>query len=159
MTKREFLARLSGGLKGLPSAEIEERINFYSEMIDDGVEDGLSEQESVEKIGDVEQIIAQIISETSFKKLLKERKLKTLKLNSTQILILAVSSPVWLSLLLSAVAVVLALFVSFLAIIISIWAVLLAFGASSFGGIILGFINIFSGNSGYGVMSIGAGIG
>ena len=34
MNKQEFLAALREGLRGLPPADIEERIAFYDEMID-----------------------------------------------------------------------------------------------------------------------------
>ena len=47
MTKKEFLARLRRGLAQLPPEEREERLAFYSEMIDDRMEEGLSEQEAV----------------------------------------------------------------------------------------------------------------
>ena len=39
MTKQEFLAELRRGLSGLPQNDIEERLNFYSEMIDDRMEE------------------------------------------------------------------------------------------------------------------------
>ena len=38
--KDEFLLKLRLGLSGLPVNEIEERIAFYSELIDDLIEDG-----------------------------------------------------------------------------------------------------------------------
>ena len=42
MTKNEFLEQLRRGLSGLPMEDIDERLNFYSEMIDDRIEEGLS---------------------------------------------------------------------------------------------------------------------
>ena len=47
MGKQEFLAQLRKGLQGLPQEDIEERLTFYSEMIDDRMEEGLSEEEAV----------------------------------------------------------------------------------------------------------------
>ena len=38
-----FLDELRKGLSGLPEEDIQERLSFYSEMIDDGMEEGLSE--------------------------------------------------------------------------------------------------------------------
>lgn len=35
MRKWEFLSTLKNRLSGLPKQEVEERLNFYSEMIDD----------------------------------------------------------------------------------------------------------------------------
>ncbi len=42
MRKSEFLAALRKGLNGLPQADIDASIEFYSEMIDDRMEDGLT---------------------------------------------------------------------------------------------------------------------
>ena len=39
MNKEEFLNALRSNLKGLPSDEIEERISFYDEMIEDILKD------------------------------------------------------------------------------------------------------------------------
>ena len=50
MRKQEFLSALKRSMKGLPKSEIDERISFYSEMIDDRVEEGFSEEEAVAMI-------------------------------------------------------------------------------------------------------------
>ena len=42
MSKQAFLARLRKELSGLPKDDIEERLAFYEEMIDDRTEEGLS---------------------------------------------------------------------------------------------------------------------
>ena len=59
MRKQEFLAKLRKGLSGLPQDDIEERLIFYSEMIEDRKEEGLSEEEAVAAIGSVDEIVAQ----------------------------------------------------------------------------------------------------
>ena len=46
MTKLKFLFELRDRLEGLPYDEVEERLNFYSEMIEDRMEEGLSEEEA-----------------------------------------------------------------------------------------------------------------
>ena len=40
MTKKEFLDELKKGLLGIPEEDINRSIEFYSEMIDDRIEDG-----------------------------------------------------------------------------------------------------------------------
>ena len=40
MNKTEFLNELEARLKGLPKEDVEERLEFYSEAIDDRVEEG-----------------------------------------------------------------------------------------------------------------------
>ena len=41
MNRRDFLSGIEKGLAGLPREDVESRLAFYSEMIDDRVEDGL----------------------------------------------------------------------------------------------------------------------
>ena len=60
MTREQFVKKLKGELSSLPSEELEGRLAFYSEMIDDRIEEGLSEEEAVAAIGDVDEIIAQL---------------------------------------------------------------------------------------------------
>ena len=47
MNKQEFLDALRRALSGVPLEEIEERVGFYGEMIDDRIEEGLSEVAAV----------------------------------------------------------------------------------------------------------------
>ena len=64
MNKKEFIEKLTNGLSALPYKVVVERVSFYSEMIDKLTEDGLSEEEAVSKIGNVDEIISQILSDT-----------------------------------------------------------------------------------------------
>ena len=73
MNKAEFLARLRRGLAGLPREDVEERLTFYSETIDDRMEEGLTEEEAVADLGDVDEIAAQIVADTPLPRLVKER--------------------------------------------------------------------------------------
>ena len=73
MLKEEFLAQLRGGLAGLPQEDLEERLAFYSELLDDRMEEELSEAEAVAAAGPVEQIVQQIIAETPLTKIVKEK--------------------------------------------------------------------------------------
>ena len=65
MNKKEFLAQLRKGLSGLPREDIEDRLAFYSEMIEDRMEEGFSEKEAVSAIGSVDEIVSQIVADTS----------------------------------------------------------------------------------------------
>lgn len=79
MTKWEFLSKLQTKLYGLPQNDIDERLAFYSEMIDDRMEEGLTEAEAVAAIGTVDDVVSQILSETSLRKIIRER----IRLNSS----------------------------------------------------------------------------
>ena len=73
MSKQQFLAELRTALAGLPQDDIEERLNFYGEMIDDRMEEGLTESEALEGIGSVSDIAEQTLAEIPLTKLVKER--------------------------------------------------------------------------------------
>ena len=64
MNKTEFSDALRRALGKLPSYEVEQSIAFYLEMIDDRMEDGMSEADVVAALGPVGAIAAQIIAET-----------------------------------------------------------------------------------------------
>lgn len=138
MKKHEFLARLREGLAGLSHEDIEERAAFYSEMIDDRVEEGLSEEEAVLEIGNADEIAARIIADASRPTGISASDKPKRKLKAWEIVLLAVGSPVWLSLLIAAVAVVFSLYISLWACVISLWAVDLALAVCMLGCVLIG---------------------
>ena len=69
MLKTAFLEALQSGLAGLPQQDIEERLAFYGEMIDDRMEEGLSEEEAVDAIGPVDRVINEIVAQTPLTKM------------------------------------------------------------------------------------------
>ena len=99
MNKIEYLAELRKGLSGLPQEEIEERVTFYSEMIDDRMEEGLSESEAVGAIGTISDVVAQILAETPITTLVKEKVRTNRAMKAWEIVLLVLGSPLWLSLL------------------------------------------------------------
>ena len=138
MTKQEFLALLQSGLSGLPKADVEERINFYSEMIDDRIDDGLCEQEAVSEMGDPEEIISQIIADYPFSKLVMKKIKPKRKLTALEIVLIVLGAPLWIPLIIAFFAVIFSVYISLWAIIISLWAVFVSFIASAVGGILCG---------------------
>lgn len=129
MNKREFIAKLNKNLYFLNRSERQERINFYSEMIDDLIEDGLSEEEAVAKMDDIEVIVSQIREDCNVKTQANLRE----KDPATLILII-VGFPIWFSLLAGLFSIVVSVYAVVWAVIISLWAVfgsLIAVGVSS----------------------------
>ena len=66
MTKKEFLAKGRKALSHLPKEELEERLAFYGEMIDDRMEEGLSETDAVMQILKSEETVAHLFLDESF---------------------------------------------------------------------------------------------
>ncbi len=146
------------GLCGLPQDDIEERLTFYSEMIDDRIEEGFSERQAVLQIGSVDEIVKQSVSDIPLTKLVKEKIAHKKKLKDLEIVLIVLGSPIWISLLIAAFAVVFSLYISLWSVIISLWAVFVSLVGCAFGGIAAGIGFTFGNNGLVGVAVIGAGI-
>ena len=123
MNKQEFLDGLRKGLSGLPQDDIEERLTFYGEMLDDRIEEGLSEEEAVAAAGSVNEIVRQTVADIPLAKIAKERIKPKRRLKAWEIVLLALGSPIWLSLGVAAAAVIFALYVTVWSVIASFWSV------------------------------------
>ncbi|MBQ6453990.1 MAG: DUF1700 domain-containing protein [Coriobacteriales bacterium] len=157
MNKQEFLVRLQQGLAGLPQDDVTERMVFYSEMIDDRVEDGLTEEEAVAQVGSVDDIVVQIIQETPITKLVREAVKPKRSLRAWEIVLLVLGSPLWIPLLVAAFAIVLSIYVVIWAVIISLWAVELALALSSLACMAWGFMSVIRGDALQATAAFGAG--
>lgn len=158
MSKQEFLAQLRKGLSGLPQDDIEERLTFYSEMLEDQIEEGLSEEEAVLAAGTIDEIVQQIIADIPLVKIAKERNKLKRHLKAWEIVLLALGSPIWLSLGIAAVAVIFALYVSFWSVIIALWAVFASLAVCAVGSVPACVILTARGSSSSGVAMLAAGI-
>jgi len=139
MKKNEFLAELRERLAGLSEADMKQSLDYYAEMIDDRMEDGLSEEEAVNAVGTPGEIAGEILGEMPLAKLVKVRVKPKHRMAAWEIVLLVLGSPLWVSLLLALFAVVLSLYIALgaviLAVIISVWAVELALGVGALAGI------------------------
>lgn len=157
MTKLQFLLALHDKLSGLPREDVEERLNFYSEMIEDRMEEGHSEEEAVAAVGSVEELAAQIIADIPLNKIAKEKMKTKRKLSVWEIVLLVLGSPIWLSLLIAAFAVALSVYVVLWAMVISLWAVDVSLWACALAGIV-GMAFAFGGNVLTGIAMLAAGL-
>lgn len=159
MNKSDFLSELRRGLDCLPEEDIEKSVDFYAEMIDDKMEEGLTEEEAVEETGGVDEISAQIIAEIPLTRLVKARVKPKRALKAWEIVLIAAGSPVWLSLLVAAAVTVVSVYASLWAVIVSLYAVVLSFGAGGLAGIVgAAACPFLSNGSAAAVMSLGAGL-
>ena len=69
MNKTQFCALLENKLKPyLSPKEMYKTLNFFEEMIDDRIDEGLSEEEAVSQLGDINIIVDQILDEHNIEK-------------------------------------------------------------------------------------------
>ena len=158
MTKKQFLMALKDRLSGLPKEDAEQWLNFYSEIMDDRMEDGLSEAEAVAAVGSVDHVVAQIIEDTPLVKLAKEKLRPKRRLKTWEILLLILGSPLWLSLLVAAGAVLLAVYVSVWSVIVSLWAAFGSLAAGGFAGLVAGIAQACLGAMPAGMALLAAGL-
>ena len=156
MTKKDFTLVLREKLKRFPKQDVEERINFYIEIIDDSIEDGLTEEEAISKIGSIDEVVEQIASEIPFTKIVKNSAIPKRRLSAWEIILLVVGSPIWFGLIISLFAVVFSVFASLWAVVIVFWSVAISFSVCGPLALLLGILFIFIKSGAEGFAIIGA---
>ena len=87
MDKNTFLLQLQKQLKGLPEEEVQQTVEYYREMLEDRIEEGLSEEEAVKEIGTVEEIAQPLLPKP------------TRNRTAWELVLLVLGFPVWFSVL------------------------------------------------------------
>ena len=158
MYKEAFLEELRKRLTGLPEEDIDERISFYSELIDDRMEEGLTEEEAIAQTGPIDEIVSQIIAETPLHKLVKASAQTRKPMSTGQVVLLAAGSPLWAVLGVAALAVIFALYLVLWALVISLWAIFGSFVVSALGCLAGGVYQFIQGEPLRALMCLGAGL-
>lgn len=78
MNKRQFLASLEKKLSKLNNEERRRQLDYYEEMINDRIDEGLSEEAAVERMGNVQGVAAKILSEATPEQMAKKKKIGVL---------------------------------------------------------------------------------
>ena len=166
MTKSQLLEKFKNELSRLPKDELESRLAFYGEMIDDRIEEGLSEEEAVAAIGDIDAIISQLKSEystvrekvTEEKAEKKPENQKSRKISAWAIILIILGSPIWLSLGAAALVVLISVYVVIWSVTGSLWSLPASLAGVCLGGLATGIISIIVGKALLGIALIGAAI-
>lgn len=130
MEKQEYLDTLRKNLDGLPEKDIEHAVAYYAEMIDDRIEDGMSESEAVADIVSPEEAAAETLRAIPLHKLVAARVKPKRALRVWEIVFLVLGSPIWLSLLISVVAVVFSIYAVLWSLVAVLYALELSFAAA-----------------------------
>ena len=155
MRKQEFLEKLKASLWAMPEADRQRSMDYYTEMIDDRMEDGLSEEEAVAAIGDLDEIVKQILTESPRPPQVVQTPAPERKPISIWLIILLVLGfPVWGAILISFAAVILALWVSLWSVVVSLYATTFALGVSALGCMVGSFFLV--GGMGTAIVAWGA---
>ena len=142
MNKEEFLRKLRESLSCINEKDREASVEYYSEMIDDRMEEGVPEDEAVAAVGTIDEISAKIISTTPLIELAAERIKPKRKLEAWEIILIILGAPLWIPLIIAAFAVLLSVFIVMWSVAISLYAADLAFAVFGAVRIVFGFVSL-----------------
>ena len=157
MNKKEFLEELEKRLQALPKEEIQERLEFYSEAIDDRVEEGKTEEQAIEEIGTLDEVTWEIVKKTPLVTLVKEKVKPKRKMRTWEIVLLCVGFPLWFPLLITAFVLLLVAYILAWVLVIVTYSVEMATATAGLAGISAGIATFFSGSHWLGFGMAGAG--
>lgn len=159
MNKNEFLTRLSELLAPLDQMERVRMVQYYREIIEDRVEDGLTEEQAIEELEELEEIAARILDEMGPKQAQEVvyQPAQEKKRSGFSTVLLILGFPVWFPLLLAGGAVVLSMYVVVWALVISLYAVVVSLGAAGIAGV-MGLLMYVGSNFMSGIFILGTGL-
>ena len=126
MNRYEFLYELKLKLAQLPESEIEGHLAYYEEMIDDRIEDGMTEVEAIASLEDVSVIAERILQDASIVTLVKTTVKPKNGWTTAAIVAAVIGSPIWLPILISIAAVIFSVFVTFWVVVVTIAVTMIA---------------------------------
>jgi uncharacterized membrane protein len=156
VNKQELTFTLAEKLNGLPWEEVERSMEYYDEMINEHMEEGMSEAEAIAALGSVDEIAAQILADIPLSRIVRAKIKPKRSLRAWEIILLILGFPLWFSLLIGGFSVVLSLFASFWAVVLSLYAFDLAFAASAVACLPLSILLFCSGEPLLGLFGLGA---
>lgn len=122
MNKHDFLNRLTYALSGIPQEERRKTIDYYSEIIDDAVEEGEDEQTVIARLGNIDNIAEKIINETPIHKFVKED-VKNHNITILNVVLIILSLPIWFPILTAVIVILFSLYITLWSIVVSFFAV------------------------------------
>ena len=145
MSRTEYLSQLKERLiqEEIPNAD--QMIEYYAEMIDDRMEDGMTEEEAVSSMESIESIVSQAKIDRPITSLMTARvkeshdNAKKKGKGGLWMVLAILGFPVWFPLLTAFSVVVLALYIVLWAVVVALFAVEFSFGIAAIACIVGGF--------------------
>ena len=160
MSRDAFIGELRHRMAGLPQQTVERTVEYYGELIADSVEDGLTEEEAVARLGSLDEIVASVVKDTPLTQIVQTRVQEGTKkgISGWVILLLVLGAPVWLPLLIAALAVLFALFIALWAVVIALWAVVAAVILTGLAAMVAGVVELCRLHLAQGLVLLGGGL-
>ena len=170
MRKEAYLDLLRMKLMEADIPGMDQMVDFYAEMIDDRMEDGMTEEEAVASMENIDSIVSQARADRPITDLVTARMKESHEAakkegHGTRWMVLAIIGfPVWFPLLVAFFAVLLAVYVSLWAVVIALYAVEFALGIGAAAlfvggfGVLFGWIPFVTFMAGWGIALMAAGL-
>lgn len=150
MTKNEFTGILKSRINHLPKSERRKILQYYYEMISERMEDGMTEAEAIDALGNLDELFSE------YTPVPKEPK-KGVRLRAWHIIMLILGSPLWICLVVAMLCLVLAFYIVIWVLVFACYAVFAALAFSAFACVAAGFISLFTAGPAYFFAYMGAG--
>lgn len=138
MTKNNYLKQLRRALKRLRREERHRSLQYFSELIDDKMEEGLTEEEAIAQLESVEAAALRILEEARVQGQLKRQ------LTAWETAILILGFPIWFPLLLTAALVLATIYLLVWVLISALFLCSISLGLAGVAGVLTLFIFIWS---------------
>lgn len=158
MNKQEFIGELIARLEGIPENEKQKSVEYYSEMIDDRIEDGMSEAEAVAAVGTIDDAVNEILENVPLTSIIKTKAATRRKRKPLEIVLLCIGSPIWVPLLLVFIILILVMYLVIWVVVIVFFVADLAIFLSGIAAAIIGFFGFGKIGIAYPLAAIGAGL-
>lgn len=138
--------------------ELTKSLSYYEEMIDDRVEDGMTEEEAVAALGGLDDIVTSIVNQLPLAAVVKRRVKSSHDgaKNKTLWMVLAICGfPIWLPLVITFAVLVLVVYLVAWVLIVSLYAVVIALAAAGVLGFLAGLIRCVTQGLSMGLITIG----
>lgn len=156
MTKNEFIASLSEKLSGFAPSDVKKALEYYSEIIDDQIENGVPESEAVASLGSADSVVRQIILEMPLPKIIHSKMKLPAGASVLKIIAITFGALLFFPIVIALAASVFAAWVSILAAAIAVCTIPIVLGAVGIAGIAACPFLLFDGAITTGLFALGA---
>lgn len=149
MTKKEYLDNLLVNLTENNVPNIDAMVEFYSELIDDRIEDGMTEEEAVAAMDDVDTVVGEAVVEKPITTLVKDKikknhdEAKKKGHGALWTTLVILGFPVWFPVLFTFFTLIFTLFIVLWAVVVTLYAVNFSLAVTSIAVFIGGFAFLF----------------
>lgn len=121
MTKKEYLNQLSAALRPMKRAERSRSVAYFSEVIDDRMEDGSTEDQVVSSMEPVQEAASRILAEAADNGTMKKQ------LGVWAIVLIVLGFPVWFPLLATVAVLIITLYATIWILIAAVFIISVSF--------------------------------